>query len=139
MPQAESTIACPHAPLPAPCFQPLVPSPTTLHQLPGHAIYSYHCLSHCHCPNLQITPSRNRLSEAVIGSLPRPLSLAERKTISESMKLSSTLTRLGSLPSQKVLSRNEEGVRLRRRVLKGAVLVFITAGYAGELAPLLAV
>ena len=76
-------------------------------------------------------PHRNYLSEAVIGSLPAGLSVAERQSIAASTPLSSTLKVLGALPGQKVTSPTEEGQRLRRQALKGAVLVFITAGYPG--------
>lgn len=37
-----------------------------------------------------------------------------------------------SAPQDKVGSRTLEGRRLRRHVLKGAVIVFITAGYSGK-------
>ena len=81
---------------------------------------------------MQKDPSRNFLTEAVIGSLPKALSLSERQSISASTPLSPTLNLLSSLPSDKVHARSLEGRRLRRHVLRGAVLVFITAGYSGK-------
>ena len=39
---------------------------------------------------------------------------------------------LSSMPSNVVSSRSLEGRRLRRHVLRGAVIVFITAGYSGK-------
>lgn len=50
---------------------------------------------------LQNNPSRNFLTEAVIGSLPRALSLSERQTIMASTPLSPSLNLLSSLPSDK--------------------------------------
>ena len=38
----------------------------------------------------------------------------------------------GTIMQDKVGSRTLEGRRLRRHVLKGAVIVFITAGYSGK-------
>lgn len=46
--------------------------------------------------------------------------------------LSPTLNLLSSLPSTLVSSRSVEGRRLRRNVMRGAVIVFITAGYSGK-------
>lgn len=77
-------------------------------------------------------PSRNFLTEAVIGSLPRALSFQERNDIFASTPLSPTLNLLSSLPSDRVHSRSLDGKRLRRHVLRGAVMVFITAGYSGK-------
>ncbi|KAL3140541.1 hypothetical protein ABBQ32_005121 [Trebouxia sp. C0010 RCD-2024] len=74
----------------------------------------------------------NFMADAVIGSLPRGLSLNERDKIFASTPLSPTLSMLSSMPSDKVGSRTLEGRRLRRHVLKGAVIVFITAGYSGK-------
>lgn len=94
-----------------------------------------HC---CHlapwplCHAQKEAASRNFLTEAVIGSLPKALSVSERQSIFASTPLSPTLNLLSSLPSDKVHARSLEGRRLRRHVLRGAVLVFITAGYSGE-------
>ncbi|KDD77179.1 ATP-grasp domain-containing protein [Helicosporidium sp. ATCC 50920] len=74
----------------------------------------------------------NYLTEAVIGSLPRALSLAQREQIIANTPLSPTLNQLNSLPSDKLAGRTAEGRRLRRSVLRGAVMVFITSGYSGK-------
>ncbi len=36
------------------------------------------------------------------------------------------------MPAEKVGSRTLEGAKLRRHVLRGAVIVFVTAGYSGK-------
>lgn len=74
----------------------------------------------------------NYLTEAVIGSLPRGLSVTEKELVMASTPLSPTLNLLSSMPSTLVTSRTTEGKRLRRHVLRGAVIVFITAGYSGK-------
>jgi biotin carboxylase len=74
----------------------------------------------------------NFLREAVIGSLPQGLSLAEKERVFASTPLSPTLNLLNSMPSALVASRSVDGKRLRRHVLRGAVIVFITAGYSGK-------
>lgn len=74
----------------------------------------------------------NFLSEAIIGSLPKALSAAEREQVLASTPLSPTLNLLSSIPSDKVLQRSLDGAKLRRNLLKGAVIVFITAGYSGK-------
>jgi len=72
------------------------------------------------------------LTEAVIGSLPKGLSMTEKELVLASTPLSPTLNLLNSLPSSIVTGRSMEGKRLRRHVLRGAVIVFITAGYSGK-------
>ena len=74
----------------------------------------------------------NFITEAVIGSLPRGMSMTEREFVLSSTPLSPTLNLLSSMPSNLVSSRSMEGKRLRRHVLRGAVIVFITAGYSGK-------
>ena len=74
----------------------------------------------------------NFLTEAVIGSLPKALSLRERELLLSETPLSPTLNVLSSLPKSMVTSKSIEGRRLRRNVLRGAVLVFVTAGYSGK-------
>lgn len=76
--------------------------------------------------------SANFLSEAVIGSLPRAMSHTERELILSNTPLSPTLNLLSSMPSTLVSSRSLEGKRLRRNVLRGAVIVYVTAGYSGK-------
>lgn len=70
--------------------------------------------------------------DAVIGSLPKGLSVDERAKIAASMPMSPALGMLQSMPEDKVSLRTVEGRRLRRSVLKGAVVAFITAGYSGK-------
>ena len=74
----------------------------------------------------------NFLTEAVIGSLPRGLSMAEKEQVFATTPLSPTLNLLNSMPSNLVASRSLDGKRLRRHVIRGAVIVFITAGYSGK-------
>lgn len=74
----------------------------------------------------------NYITEAVIGSLPRAMSLTEKELIFANTPLSPTLNLLNSMPSNLVSSRSVEGKRLRRHVLRGAVIVFVAAGYSGK-------
>lgn len=76
-------------------------------------------------------PNRNYITEAVIGSLPAALPPDERQRILASTPLSSTLNKLGSLRHDTLASPTLQGQRLRRSALKGALLVFITAGLPG--------
>jgi hypothetical protein len=55
----------------------------------------------------------------------------ERTALSSSV-LSPTQSALSSLPSDKLVGRTMEGKKLRRHVLRGAVVVFVTAGYSGK-------
>lgn len=77
-------------------------------------------------------PNRNFITEAVIGSLPAALPADERQRIQASTPLSTTLNKFSSMPRDKVTSPTPEGQRLRRNALKGALLVFITAGLPSE-------
>ena len=74
----------------------------------------------------------NFLTEAVIGSLPKGLSLSEKEQVFASTPLSPVLNRLSSFPSNLVSARSTDGRKLRRHVLNGSVIVFITAGYSGK-------
>jgi hypothetical protein len=60
-----------------------------------------------------------------------PCVLQERTALSSSV-LSPTQSALSSLPSDKLVGRTMEGKKLRRHVLRGAVVVFVTAGYSGK-------
>lgn len=60
-----------------------------------------------------------------------PSVLQERTALSSSV-LSPTQSALSSLPSDKLVGRTMEGKKLRRHVLRGAVVVFVTAGYSGK-------
>lgn len=132
------------------------------------------------CPLQGDKAAHNFLSEAIVRSLPKALSTAERERVLASTPLSPTLNLLSSMPlvrgrpaaqavckvlawcccryccsccccgwrnlsclccpnptvlktpatriQDRVNSRTSEGARLRRHVLRGAVVVFITAG-----------
>jgi biotin carboxylase len=58
--------------------------------------------------------------------------MTEKEFVLASTPLSPTLNLLNSLPSSIITGRSMEGKRLRRHVLRGAVIVFITAGYSGK-------
>jgi len=70
--------------------------------------------------------------DAVIGSLPKGLSVEERNKVYASTPMSPARGLLYQLPQDKVGTRTLEGRQLRRSVLKGAVIAFITAGYSGK-------
>lgn len=76
--------------------------------------------------------SSNYLTPSAIGSLPRALSPSEREVIAASTPLSPTLNLVSSLPGDRISQRSVQGRQLRRHVLRGAVLVFVTAGYRGK-------
>lgn len=76
--------------------------------------------------------SSNLLSEAAIGSLPAGLTLDARERVALSTPMSPALAALASHAPDKVAARTAEGRRLRRQALKGAVVVFVTAGYSGK-------
>lgn len=65
------------------------------------------------------------------NDLQNPSNSQERTALSSSV-LSPTQSVLSSLPSNKLTGRNMEGKKLRRHVLRGAVVVFVTAGYSGK-------
>lgn len=70
------------------------------------------------------------ISDAVIGSLPAGLSVADRERIQLATPMSPALAALSALSSARVGARSAEGKALRRQVLRGAVIVFVTAGYS---------
>lgn len=75
----------------------------------------------------------NLISDASIGSLPAGLTLGERERIQLATPMSPALNMLASLGApDRVLARDAEGKRLRRQALRGAVVVFVTAGYSGK-------
>ena len=76
--------------------------------------------------------SSNLLSEAAIGSLPAGLTLDARERVALSTPMSPALAALASHAPDRVAARTAEGRRLRRQALKGAVVVFVTAGYSGK-------
>lgn len=76
--------------------------------------------------------STNFLTEAVIGSLPKGLTQSEREAVAASTPLSPSLNLLNSLPKTQLHKRTAQAAALRRSVLRGSVVVFITAGYSGK-------
>ncbi|KDD77180.1 ATP-grasp domain-containing protein [Helicosporidium sp. ATCC 50920] len=74
----------------------------------------------------------NLLTEEVIGSLPKAMSVREREAVFANTPLSPTMNLVSSLPSDKLEARSGAARKLRRSVLRGAVIVFITAGYSGK-------
>ena len=74
----------------------------------------------------------NFLTQAVIGSLPKGLTPAEREAVAASTPLSPSLNLLNSLPRGQLHQRTAQATALRRSVLRGSVIVFITAGYSGK-------
>lgn len=74
----------------------------------------------------------NYLSQAVIGSLPRGMSTEDRMKMLMALPMSPSRAMLQQLSAEVVASRTETGRQLRRKVLKGAVMVFVTAGYSGK-------
>lgn len=96
--------------------------------------------SHLHSPSSAppfLTPQSknsvksNFLTQDVIGSLPKGLTRTEKEAVAASTPLSPSLNLLNSLPKGQVFKRSAAGVALRRSVLRGSVIVFITAGYTG--------
>jgi hypothetical protein len=72
------------------------------------------------------------MSQAVIGSLPKGLTPAEKQKIQGSVAASPSAAALKDLNIDAVSARTTTGKKLRRQVLKGAVMVFVTAGYSGK-------
>lgn len=70
--------------------------------------------------------------DAVIGSLPKGLTSDERLRVRQSAPMSPAVGSLQQLPQDKVGARTIEGRKLRRSVLKGSVIAFVTAGYSGK-------
>ncbi|KAK9851562.1 hypothetical protein WJX84_001702 [Apatococcus fuscideae] len=67
-----------------------------------------------------------------VGSLPKGLPPDERARLSASTPMTPSLQILSSMPPESVSARTKEARRLRRRLLKSTVLVFIVAGYEGK-------
>lgn len=74
----------------------------------------------------------NFMSQAVIGSLPKGLTPYEKQKIQGSVAASPSAAALKELNIDAVSARSTTGKKLRRQVLKGAVMVFVTAGYSGK-------
>ncbi|KXZ47333.1 hypothetical protein GPECTOR_36g58 [Gonium pectorale] len=76
--------------------------------------------------------SSNYLSKAIIGSLPKGMSDADKARILQSIPLSPSQALLKEMNADLVGARSTDGRTLRRQALKGAVMVFVTAGYSGK-------
>ncbi|GFR47370.1 hypothetical protein Agub_g9079 [Astrephomene gubernaculifera] len=76
--------------------------------------------------------SSNFLSQAVIGSLPKGLTNEDRVKAMQSIPLSPSQALLKEMNVDAVSSRSLGGRSMRRQVLRGAVMVFVTAGYSGK-------
>lgn len=74
----------------------------------------------------------NFLSETVIGSLPKGLDAQTKAKIAQSVPMSPSTAALKEVNMEAVTSRSSLGKALRRQVIKGAVMVFVTAGYSGK-------
>eukprot|EP00892_Ulva_mutabilis_P007810 jgi/Ulvmu1/5400/UM022_0195.1 len=68
----------------------------------------------------------------VIGSMPDPLTMEQRLSIARATPMSPALNRFGSVGMDNMGMPTLQGQKLRRSVLRGAVVVFITAGYSGK-------
>eukprot|EP00884_Botryococcus_braunii_P015539 jgi/Botrbrau1/2669/Bobra.0203s0016.1 len=74
----------------------------------------------------------NFITDDVVGSLPHGLSLDDRRSLFESMPASPLVKNLQSVSEDLVRARTTDGKSLRRHVLSGSWLVFVTAGYSGK-------
>eukprot|EP00798_Chlamydomonas_sp_ICE-L_P025943 gene25943-11622_t len=71
-------------------------------------------------------------NENVYGSLPKGLSLAQRTKIQQSVPQSPSMGALKEMKQDAVAARTGAGKQMRRQVIHGAVMVFVTAGYSGK-------
>ncbi|MEW5318059.1 MAG: hypothetical protein WDW38_009312 [Sanguina aurantia] len=78
--------------------------------------------------------SSNFLNDAIIGSLPKGLTSEEKMKVLQSTPMSPSRALLQEMSNTAavVSSRTADGKKMRRQVLKGAVMVFVTAGYSGK-------
>jgi len=76
----------------------------------------------------------NFLSEEVIRSLPKPLAPVERERVIREKEQTPTfeLVRRVNKYQELIKESSEEGQKLRRQLLSGAVVVIICAGYSGK-------
>ncbi|GLC35522.1 hypothetical protein PLESTB_000198500 [Pleodorina starrii] len=74
----------------------------------------------------------NYLSKAIIGSLPKGLTNEDKMRLIQALPMSPSRALLEQMSVDAVNSRTTDGRSLRRQVLKGAVMVFVTAGYSGK-------
>merc|ERR1740129_1396845 len=66
------------------------------------------------------------------GSLPQPLSADEREAVIRSLLPTATFQMLAKLPSHVLKTASGEGQNLRRKLAKGATVVFVSAGLPGK-------
>mmetsp|Transcript_30006 Transcript_30006/g.71495 ORF Transcript_30006/g.71495 Transcript_30006/m.71495 type:complete len:603 (+) Transcript_30006:197-2005(+) len=71
-------------------------------------------------------------TEILASSLGPDMSHESLKDMRNSLGMSPTVALLKELPSEKISGRTGEAKKLRRNVLRGAILVFVTAGYSGK-------
>mmetsp|Transcript_17927 Transcript_17927/g.56852 ORF Transcript_17927/g.56852 Transcript_17927/m.56852 type:complete len:593 (-) Transcript_17927:15-1793(-) len=69
---------------------------------------------------------------AAPGSLPKPLSPQARKEAIRTLLPSVTHQNRSKLPAELLEAQDMEGQALRRRLVHGSTVVFLTAGYAGK-------
>ncbi|KAG2452311.1 hypothetical protein HYH02_003335 [Chlamydomonas schloesseri] len=70
--------------------------------------------------------------KAVIGSLPKGMTMEDKMKLVQALPLSPSRALLQEMGVDVVSNPTREGRSLRRQVLKGAVMVFVTAGYSGK-------
>eukprot|EP01025_Chloroclados_australasicus_P044037 TRINITY_DN4742_c0_g2_i2.p1 TRINITY_DN4742_c0_g2~~TRINITY_DN4742_c0_g2_i2.p1 ORF type:complete len:618 (-),score=74.57 TRINITY_DN4742_c0_g2_i2:416-2269(-) len=74
----------------------------------------------------------NYLTQEILGSLPKGLSQQQRDEILSSVPLSPSLQMVQDMGPSNLNERSKKGKIARRSILKGSVLVFITAGQSGK-------
>eukprot|EP00775_Hariotina_reticulata_P008874 gene8874-9052_t len=74
----------------------------------------------------------NFITPAVLGSLPKGLTMAEKAAVGSSMGMSPAAQRMQDIPELQANSATAAGIRFRRAVLRDSVVAFITAGYSGK-------
>mmetsp|Transcript_6663 Transcript_6663/g.14559 ORF Transcript_6663/g.14559 Transcript_6663/m.14559 type:complete len:622 (-) Transcript_6663:138-2003(-) len=66
------------------------------------------------------------------GSLPRPMSSDEREAAIRTLHPTATFEMLAQVPRALLESSSEQAQELRRKLVRGATVVFVSAGYAGK-------
>eukprot|EP00884_Botryococcus_braunii_P015647 jgi/Botrbrau1/2766/Bobra.0164s0043.1 len=72
------------------------------------------------------------MSALSLEALPKPMTLEQRAAAKSASVSSLSVSQIKTLPPEKVAARSAEGRRLRRRLLKDVVVVFVVAGYQGK-------
>merc|ERR1740139_1026406 len=65
-------------------------------------------------------------------SLPRPMMQEEREAVLRSFPPTATSEMMAQMSKALLVARGEESQELRRKVLRGSTIVFVTAGYMGK-------